>query len=117
MAGRACDPLTVRDEHSRYLLEMLRNARSQDGDGQRLSGSFTAARAARCDPERQRLALCHVSGARAAQLSAWWLALGIDLERGRPGCPQDNGAHERMHRDIGRELQAQRFGRGAGRFG
>jgi len=24
--------------------------------------------------------------------------LGIDLERGRPGHPQDNGGHERLHR-------------------
>lgn len=38
-----------------------------------------------------------------SRLSAWWLALGIDLERGRPGHPQDNGAHERMHWDIGTE--------------
>ena len=34
------------------------------------------------------------------------MALGIDLERGRPGHPQDNGAHERMHRDISREIEA-----------
>jgi putative transposase len=40
-----------------------------------------------------------------SRLSAWWLALGINLERSRPGCPQDNGAHERMHRDIRRESQ------------
>ena len=40
-----------------------------------------------------------------SQLSVWWLALGIDLERSRSGCPQDNGAHERLHRDIARELE------------
>ena len=45
-----------------------------------------------------------------SRLSAWWLALGIDLERGRPGCPQDNGAHERMHLDIRRELESGRIG-------
>ena len=33
------------------------------------------------------------------------MALGIDLERGRPGHPQDNGGHERMHRDIRMELE------------
>ena len=37
--------------------------------------------------------------------AAWWVALGIDLERGRPGCPQDNGAHERLHLDVERELR------------
>lgn len=45
-----------------------------------------------------------------SRLSVWWLALGIDLERSRPGCPQDNGAHERMHLDIRRELEAGRIG-------
>src|SRR6185436_2583988 len=39
------------------------------------------------------------------RLSAWWLALGIDLERNRPGCPQDNPAHERFHLDIAREVE------------
>jgi putative transposase len=27
----------------------------------------------------------------------WWLRLGIDIERIKPGCPQQNGRHERMH--------------------
>jgi putative transposase len=40
------------------------------------------------------------------RLSTWWLALGIDLERGRPGCPQDNPAHERFHADLAREIEA-----------
>jgi hypothetical protein len=40
-----------------------------------------------------------------SQLSAWWVALGIDLDRTDPGCPQQNGAHERMHRDIACELE------------
>ena len=40
-----------------------------------------------------------------SRLSAWWVALGIDLERGRLGHPQDNGAHEGLHRDISLELQ------------
>src|SRR5438067_3093986 len=41
-----------------------------------------------------------------SRLSAWWVALGIDLEGGRPGHPQDNAAHERMHGDISREIEA-----------
>ncbi|MFN7140124.1 MAG: integrase core domain-containing protein [Limisphaerales bacterium] len=45
-----------------------------------------------------------------SRLSAWWLVLGIDLERNRPGCPQDNGAHERMHLDISRELEGESRG-------
>jgi len=33
-------------------------------------------------------------------LSAWWVATGIRVVRGRPAHPQDNGAHERMHLDM-----------------
>jgi putative transposase len=44
------------------------------------------------------------------RLSAWWIALGIDLERNRPACPQDNPAHERFHLDISKELEKPRLG-------
>jgi hypothetical protein len=39
-------------------------------------------------------------------LSAWLMSLGITIVRSRLGSPQDNGAHERMHRDISREVEA-----------
>jgi putative transposase len=39
-------------------------------------------------------------------LSAWWVSLGIRLLRSRPGCPQDNGGHERMHSDVRADVQA-----------
>src|SRR5678816_2013991 len=32
-----------------------------------------------------------------SKLSVWWLLLGISIERIRPGHPQQNGRHERMH--------------------
>ena len=34
---------------------------------------------------------------RLSKLSVWWLRLGIQIERIRPGHPQQNGRHERMH--------------------
>ena len=34
------------------------------------------------------------------QLSAWWVSLGIRLERIAPGKPQQNGAHERFHATL-----------------
>jgi len=40
-----------------------------------------------------------------SRLSAWWVALGIRLDRIDPGHPEQNGAHERIHRDIRAELQ------------
>jgi hypothetical protein len=41
------------------------------------------------------------------QLSAWWRTLGIKLERIKPGHPEQNGAHERMHRDLADEIEGQ----------
>lgn len=32
-----------------------------------------------------------------SKLAVWWLRLGIALERIKPGKPQQNGRHERMH--------------------
>jgi putative transposase len=106
--AKRCEPLTVRDEHSRYLLEVraLQDARSETVrksferlfERQGLPGAIRSDNGA---PFASALALLGLS-----RLSAWWVALGIDLERGRPGHPQDNGAHERMHRDISRELEA-----------
>lgn len=33
-------------------------------------------------------------------LNVWWMRLGIRHVRTRPGCPQENGKHERMHRTL-----------------
>jgi len=36
-------------------------------------------------------------------LNVWWMQLGIVHQRVRPGYPQGNGTHERMHRELKRE--------------
>ena len=111
--GLRVEPLTVRDEHSRMLLEMraLENIRTATLRVcfERLFERYGLPSAIRSDngvPFASSRGLLGLS-----RLSAWWLVLGIDLERGRPGCPQDNGAHERMHLDIRRELEGGRVGR------
>jgi hypothetical protein len=38
-----------------------------------------------------------------SRLSAWWIRLGIQPERIRPGHPEENGRHERMHRTLKEE--------------
>ena len=38
-----------------------------------------------------------------SRLSVWWLRLGIEIERIKPGCPQQNGRHERMHLTLKKE--------------
>jgi len=40
-----------------------------------------------------------------SRLSVWWMSLGIQLDRITPGHPEQNGGHERMHRDMKKELQ------------
>jgi hypothetical protein len=98
----------VRDEYSRYILELraLKNGRSQSvrESFESLFERYGLPEAIRTDngtPFGSSQAVWGLS-----RLSAWWMAVGIELERGRPGHPQDNGAHERMHRDIGLELEA-----------
>jgi transposase InsO family protein len=101
------EPLTIRDEFSRYLLELRQvpNAKTQtvQQSFEKLFQRHGLPQAIRSDngtPFASRTAVLGLS-----RLSAWWVALGINLERSRPGKPQDNGAHERLHRDISQELE------------
>jgi putative transposase len=101
------EPLTIRDEFSRYLLELRQvpNAKSQtvQQSFEKLFERHGLPQAIRSDngtPFASRTAVLGLS-----RLSAWWVALGINLERSRPGKPQDNAAHERLHRDISQELE------------
>ena len=107
--GRRCEPLTVRDEYSRYVLELraLSNARTRDGAPKVLNGSLNGTDCPKRSAAITARPFASVHGLLdLSRLSAWWVALGIDLERGRPGHPQDNGGHERMHGDISREMEA-----------
>ena len=104
---KRCEPLTVRDEQSRYLLELraVPDARTQTVREcfERLFERHGLPGAIRSDNGPPFASHSGVLG--LSRLSAWWVVLGIDLERGRPACPQDNGAHERVHLDISLELQ------------
>lgn len=102
-----CEPLSVRDQCCRFVLELqaLPDARTDTVQARFviLFQEYGLPESIRSDngaPFASSQGLLGLS-----RLSAWWLALGIDLERGRPGCPQDNGAHERFHRDVCAELE------------
>lgn len=105
--GMRCDPLTVTDTYSRFLL--------------------CAQLVERCDYECSRRALervfreyglpevmrsdngspfASVGAGGLSHLAVWWVKLGILPERIAPAQPQQNGRHERMHRTLKAECAA-----------
>jgi transposase InsO family protein len=51
-----------------------------------------------------------------SKLAVWWLRLGIRIQRIKPGCPQQNGRHERMHLTLKKEAAPRpRCGRASSR--
>jgi transposase InsO family protein len=100
-----CYPLTVTDHASRYLLlcEALESTREELAFTafERLFQERGLPLAIRSDngvPFASPNALFNLS-----KLSVWWLRLGIEIERIKPGKPQQNGRHERMHLTLKKE--------------
>jgi len=121
-----CYPLTVTDYSSRFLLacEGLESTQSTFAFTvfERVFKEYGLPDAIRTDngvPFASSNAMFGLS-----RLSVWWLRLGINLERIKPGNPQQNGRHERMHLTLKKEAtkpasynflqQQQRFDRFAG---
>jgi transposase InsO family protein len=103
--GRYCYPLTVSDHASRFLLlcEALDSTREEPAITafERLFRERGLPLAIRSDngvPFASPNALFNLS-----KLSVWWLRLGIAIERIKPGHPQQNGRHERMHLTLKKE--------------
>lgn len=99
--GELCYPLTIADAYSRYLLacEGLANT-STDLARPVFERVFRACGV----PERILSDNGAPFGSTAllglSRLSVWWLKLGIALTRIERGHPEQNGAHERMHRTL-----------------
>ncbi len=98
-------PLTVTDHASRFLLlcEALDSVREEPAIAafQRLFAERGLPSAIRSDngvPFASPNALFNLS-----KMSVWWLRLGIAIERIKPGNPQQNGRHERMHLTLKKE--------------
>ena len=103
--GAYCYPLTVTDHASRYLLlcEALDSTRENLAitafEQLFLERGLPAAiRSDNGVPFASPNALFNLS-----KLAVWWLRLGIDIERIKPGKPQQNGRHERMHLTLKQE--------------
>lgn len=96
---RYCYPLTITDYHSRYLLACEGQESTKEPFAfsvfERAFKEYGLPDCIRTDnglPFSSPNALYGLS-----RLSVWWLRLGIGIERIKPGCPQQNGRHERMH--------------------
>lgn len=100
-----CYPLTITDYSSRYLLacEGLESTKESFAFTQfeQVFKQYGLPDAIRTDngiPFASPNALFGLS-----RLSVWWLRLGIAIERIKPGNPQQNGRHERMHLTLKKE--------------
>ena len=103
---RYCYPLTITDYRSRYLLacEGLESTQSDFAFRvfERVFKEVGVPDAIRTDngtPFASPNALFGLS-----RLSVWWLRLGIQIQRIKPGHPEQNGRHERMHLTLKKEV-------------
>lgn len=100
--GSRAHPLTVRDAHSRFVLavEILESQRMEEVRDVllRLFRRYGVPRAMQSD-NGSPFGNTRARGG-LTRLSAWLVSLGIRVVFSRPGHPQDNGGHERMHLDL-----------------
>jgi len=102
---RYCYPLTITDFASRYLITCDALSTTKETYAfsvfERAFKDFGLPKAIRTDngiPFSCPNALYGLS-----RLSVWWLRLGISIERIKPGHPEQNGRHERMHLTLKNE--------------
>jgi len=105
--GEKCMPLTVRDLESKYIL-VIRLMEITTADEvkkvfQELFTKYGLPKVIRSDNGSPFASTNGILG--LTTLSAWWISLGILPDRTDPGCPTQNGSHERMHADMSNEIQ------------
>lgn len=99
--GKYCYPLTVQDAHTRFLLacDALLSTKTEEAQPcfERVFREYGLPQVMHTD-NGPPFASPWPMG--LTRLNVWWIKLGITPQRSRPGCPQDNARHERMHRDL-----------------
>jgi len=103
------NPLTIRDEYGKYI-HAIKTV--EKGDTASVKAEFIRVfkkyglplyiRSDNGPPFANNLNMWGLT-----KLSVWWMTLGIQLDRIDPGHPEQNGGHERMHRDMKTELEGQ----------
>ena len=99
--GQRCYPLTITDNHSRFILQCRALSRPTTEAVKpwfewvfRQYGLPDSLRTDNGSP------FASTAAGGLTQLSKWWVRLGIRPERIRPAKPSENGRHERMHRSL-----------------
>ena len=99
--GIYCYPLTVQDVFSRYLLACQGLAGTTYAGSRlvftRLFHEFGIPNRIRTD---NGTPFASIALGRLSRLSVWWIKLGILPDLIEPASPQQNGRHERMHKDL-----------------
>jgi len=105
--ARRCDPLTIRDEHTRYILclaalerGVFETVKEQFQETFIRYGLPLYIRSDNGSPFASAKGYMGLT-----RLAVWFLKQDICPNRIAPASPYMNGAHERMHRDIKAELQ------------
>jgi transposase InsO family protein len=104
--GQRCDPLTVADACSRFVLCCRIVAPTRAGVRpwfERTFRTYGLPRALRTDNGPP---FASTGPGRLSRLAVWWLKLGIQLDRIDPGHPEQNGRHERFHLTLQTETAA-----------
>ncbi|MEZ5288150.1 MAG: helix-turn-helix domain-containing protein [Vicinamibacterales bacterium] len=101
--GTRCDPLTVTDAWSRYVLCCRITPPSGRGVRPWLERTFREHGLPRALRSDNGPPFATTGAGRLSQLAVWWLKLGIALDRITPGAPQENGRHERVHLTLQRD--------------
>jgi len=96
--GARCDPLTVSDAFSRYLLcSQVVSPPETEGCRSQLERVFREYGLPWVLRSDNGAPFASLGAGGLSRLSVWWVKLGILPERIEPGKPQQNGRHERMH--------------------
>lgn len=101
--GTRCDPLTIVDAYSRFVLCCRIVPPKETGVRpcfERVFREYGLPRVLRTDNGSP---FATTGAGRLSHLAVWWLKLGIELDRIDPGHPEQNGRHERFHLTLQQE--------------
>jgi putative transposase len=99
--GRRCEPLTISDLHSRYLLRcQVVPAANLERVRPLFEATFREFGLPRVLRTDNGAPFAAASPTGLSRLAVWWIRLGIWPERIAPGHPEQNAEHERLHRTL-----------------